>query len=209
MKKNFAILLLLISIIAILLPLSFAEDIYVDITDDLGEAESQETTSESLYVNIKDISYLTSDATDLILLEPVPNEIARWSQNITLQNFNNESTVHVLNVWRDSNLSDEFLDEAEYISRYKSETFESNSFIIEIPALRSKLVEIEYTTPGINSSKNCFDQTVQDLLPSDAEVVVSDLSLSTVVSRICEFTLQSNHDYFKVKHWSSRNVWYL
>jgi hypothetical protein len=115
MKKRFAVFFLVV-IMALFLPLGFAEELYVDITDESGTIELAETESEIIYVDIKEVSYLETYRSDLLLLEHIPNEVAKWFQNITIQNFNNESTVHMLNVWRDSNLSIEFLQTAEYVS---------------------------------------------------------------------------------------------
>lgn len=175
--------------------LSDFDSIYISV-DEFATGDS-DTKSISFLSGAQTIGVKTMGDIELTFGELVQSPLVDganvvWTQLITLQNSGSAQDT-TLNLWsHDDVLNRSFLWDVVKVSMMidGEQISQTPIGIVTLNSNEVKQILISYETPAVILTKNCFELTVSDLLPSDAVVIESSIDLDVVVESICTGTIE-------------------
>lgn len=169
-------------------PIPLAGDVYVQ-TDQTSNMTNYYVllgdTPDSLARVKKQFSSIKQDP--IVFGVPVT---LRQSLKVTNQeNFSSNYTINLGDYPDD--VPAEYLKESSSVAIFLNGELISEVpfFEISLNASQTKSVVIVYTFSPITKELHCEEQSIKDILPSDATIIQSDLSLSTIVAKKCSIRL--------------------
>ena len=170
------------------------DSIYISVDEFTSGVDENETIvltpSESLGIKIQDDIAITFG--EIVQSPLVDNANVAWTQLITLTNTGDANDI-TLNLWSHDDILDRsFLWDIVKVSMdVDGEQISQTPIgIISLGVGETKTVTVSFETPAVIVTKNCFDVTVADLLPSDATIIESSIDLTTVVESICTGSIE-------------------